>query len=244
MSMDTAVKPEMSDIDYKPTAKELELRFNPASRLQRVKGSPRVFYVEVENSGPAVFKSKYYKGKIISDVENEVAAYLISHITGFDFVPPAVLRTIEGKEGSLQEFVEEADDLSDVEETPGITDQLYKYWIFGHIVRNVDRYDDNLLVKNGKVFSIDHEASFSPNYSDPACFDDYRSYYGQAAPDSLVEIFRRFNCDNTQKEILRKSLRGLISSEDIEITVRRMEQIGRLLTEKGRVDVKEELAIA
>lgn len=228
---------------YEPTRREVELERNKTSRLQSIKGSPRIWYVEVEGDGAGIFKSRRYKEKIISDTQNERAAYIISRIVGFDLVPTTVLRTIDGQEGSLQEIIEDAEFLDEVEQTEAIREGLYKYWIFGHIIMNMDRHDDNLLVKGDKVFSLDHEGSFDPDYSDPANFDDFRQYYGQPAPMSLIEIFRAFKGGASRREALISSLQGLISPEDIDITLRRIEGVGNMLIEKGRIDNKEQLAI-
>ena len=235
---------ERHPFSYEPTPKELELEHNETSRLQRIKGSPRVWYVEIKNDGSGIFKSRFYKEKIISDTQNERAAYIISRILGLNFVPTTVLRTVDGQEGALQEFIEDAEFIYEVEQTPRIKDGLYKFWIFGHIIRNMDRHDDNLLIKEGQVLSIDHEGSFDPDFQNSSDFDDFRHYYGEQAPGDLVEIFKEFKEDGTRQEALRSTLQGLIESEDIEITMRRIEGVGRILIEKGRIDSKEELAIS
>lgn len=234
---------ERPQVLYQPTSLELELERSETSGLQRIKGSPRIWYVDIEGNGAGIFKSRYYKEKIISDTQNERATYIISKIVGFDFVPVTVLRSIDGQEGALQEFIEDAEFLYEVDQTPEIREGLYKYWIFGHIIRNMDRHDDNLLIKDDKIFSIDHEGSFDPDYSNPSDFDDFREYYGQPAPSSLVDIFRAFRDDRTRQDTLREALKGLIEPEDIEITMRRIAGISHILIEKGNIDNKEELAI-
>lgn len=234
---------ENANVIYEPTSQEVELERNDTSKLQRIQGSPRIWYVDIIDDGAGIFKSRHYKEKIISDTQNERAAYIISRIVGFNFVPVTILRTIEGQEGALQEFIDDTELLDEVEQTSEIRDGLYKYWIFGHIIRNMDRHDDNLLIKNGQVFSIDHEGSFDPDFQNPANFDDFRQFYGKPAPNSLIDIFRSFNADKSRQELLVNTLREIISAGDIDITMRRIETIGRVLSEKGRIDRMEELAI-
>lgn len=231
---------EKPRIKYEPKPQELELQNNGLSRLQRIEGSPKIWYVDVDGVGGGIFKRKYAGKEINSDVENERAAYLISDIVGFDFVPTTVLRTIDGQEGCLQEFVE---DTQDIDEVPVETLQgeLYKYWIFRHILRSPEGHNYNLLIKEGKIISIDHEWSFDSDPSDPSYFDIDRSYYGVRAPDSLVDIFKSYLNDDLKQETLRSALTGIIDQKDIEITMQRLKTFGNLLATKGQVDSKEEL---
>lgn len=235
---------EEPQIFHEPTSRELELEHNETTPLRRIQGSPRIWYVDIKDDGAGIFKSRFYKEKIISDTQNEKAAYIISKIVGFDFVPVTVLRNIDGQEGALQEFIENTKLLDEVEQTQKIKDGLFKYWIFGHVIRNMDRHDYNVLIKNGEILSIDHEGSFDSDFQNPANFDDFRSYYGEQASADLVDIFRAFNNDSSRQELLRASLHGLIEQEDIDITTRRLLTVGNILLEKGRIESKEELAIS
>ncbi|HXF91059.1 MAG TPA: hypothetical protein VNJ29_03920 [Candidatus Nitrosotenuis sp.] len=63
-----------------------------------------VFLVELANGLRGVFKS--FSPDDLGDAYAEVAAYKASLVLGFPYVPPTVIRTIKGKRGSLQLFVE------------------------------------------------------------------------------------------------------------------------------------------
>lgn len=223
---------------YKPTAKEIELQNKETSSLQRVKGSPRIWYVDIEDGGAGIFKLHRY-----SDTQNERAAYLVSAIVGFNFVPPTVLRKIDGEEGSLQEFVEDGRFLDEVEPSEELKNGLYKYWIFGHIIRNMERSDWNLLVEEDKVISIDHDASFDPDFADPSNFDLFRQYYGEEVPSNLVETFRSYLGDISRQEALKSALQELLSLEDVEITIQRLEHIGNILIKSGKINSQADLKI-
>jgi len=223
---------------YKPTSREIDLQNKETSGLQRIKGSPRIWYIDIEGDGAGIFKLHRY-----SDTQNERAAYIISKIVGFDFVPPTVLRKINGEEGSLQEFVEDGKFMDEVEQSEKVKKGLYKYWIFGHIIRNMERSDWNLLVKEDKVFSIDHDASFDPDFANPANFDLFRQYYGEEAPNELIETFKFYLGDRSRQETLKSTLQELLSPEDVEITTQRLEHIGNLLVKNGKINSQTELTI-
>ena len=71
-----------------------------------------VFLVHFENGMKGVFKpSKNDSKDELPAAHIEVAAYQTSIYLGFPFVPPTVLRTIDGETGSLQLFVSTAIDL-------------------------------------------------------------------------------------------------------------------------------------
>lgn len=223
---------------YKPTPKETDLQYKETSGLQRIQGSPRIWYADIEGDGAGIFKLHKY-----SDTQNERAAYVISTVVGFDFVPPTVLRKIDGEEGSLQEFVEDGKPLDEVELTDEVKSGLYKYWIFGHIIRNMERSDWNLLVEDDKVISIDHDASFDPDFADSSNFDLFRHYYNEEAPSSLVETFKSYLGDRSRQEALKSALQDLLNPEDIEITMQRLEHIGNLLIKNGKINSQADLKI-
>lgn len=229
---------EQPHYSYKPRPREIELQNNETSKLQRIKGSPRIWYIDIEGDGAGIFKLHKY-----SDTQNERAAYVISTVVGLDFVPPTVLRKIDGEEGSLQEFVEDGKPLDEVELTNEVKNGLYKYWIFGHIIRNMERSDWNLLVEQNKVISIDHDASFDQDFADPSNFDLFRQYYDQEAPSSLVETFKSYLGDSSRQETLKSALQDLLNPEDIEITMQRLEHIGNLLIKNGKINSQADLKI-
>lgn len=232
--------PEFIPVQYVPSVKEQQLNACEIQKLHMIDGSPRIWWVDIDGTDAGIFKSKFYKGEINSDVEHERAAYLISDILGFDFVPTTVLKTIDGKEGCLQEYVEDTQDLDEVDES-SLQDELYKYWIFRHLLRNPDGHNFNLLVKEGKIISIDHEASFDSDTPDPSYYDIDRSYYGIKAPESLKEIFNSYLRDEAKQAMLKKELTGLISPHDTEVTLQRIKKFGYQLAVNGQINDPSEI---
>jgi uncharacterized repeat protein (TIGR03843 family) len=93
----------------------------------------------------------------------EVAAYLVSAVTGWQIVPPTVLRDGPFGEGAFQLWI-------DVDETVDIValvveddPRLRRIAVFDAIVNNTDRKGGHLLpVSGGHVFGVDHGVCFSP----------------------------------------------------------------------------------
>ena len=141
----------------------------------------------------------------------------------------------------LQEFVEDAQDIDEVS-TEALQGEFYKYWIFRHILRSPEGHNYNMLIKDGKVISVDHEWSFDSDPPDPSYFDIDRNYYGVKAPDSLIAILKKYLGDDLKQETLKSALSGVISSRDVNITMERLKTFGNLLVTKGQVDSKEELS--
>jgi hypothetical protein len=98
----------------------------------------------------------------------EVAAYELSRLLGLDNVPPATLRTLDGRKGSIQLWVESA---KGVEErlSEGIDEQHQQLWlfqkqnmaVFDSLIYNFDRNPGNILLDSrGKVWFVDHTRAF------------------------------------------------------------------------------------
>lgn len=100
----------------------------------------------------------------------EVAAYKLSRMLGLDNIPPVVVREIEGKEGSLQAWVEQ----SMTERTrsekdidpPSPMEWMYQHQImrlFDNLIFNDDRNKGNILIdKDWKLWMIDATRAFRP----------------------------------------------------------------------------------
>lgn len=142
-------------------------------------GSGSVYFVSFKNDGDGVFKPK-------SGSEKERAAYLVDRFIGFDFVPPTVVRTIDGERGSVQKFIADAKEICDTpqeERDSRYKPDLIKLWIFDYIIWNADRHGGNALVKNGKVYAIDHGYTFL----DRNALREYKSYLNELIPQEIIE---------------------------------------------------------
>lgn len=101
----------------------------------------------------------------------EPAAYELARLLGLDNVPPATLRKLHGKKGSVQIWVENAmtekkrfhDKIQPPDETRW-KKQLQMMNVFDALVYNTDRNRGNILITpDWKVWMIDHTRAFRRN---------------------------------------------------------------------------------
>lgn len=98
----------------------------------------------------------------------EVAAYEVDRLLGLGHVPPATLRQLEGVEGSIQLWVENArsetdrmDSGDEIEDMGRFRFQKYRMEVFDILISNFDRNTGNQLIDgDGKLWFIDHTRSF------------------------------------------------------------------------------------
>jgi hypothetical protein len=99
---------------------------------------------------------------------NDVAAYEMSRMLGMKNVPPAVLRKVDGKEGSVQLWIESTKsekELNDEGRLPpdqSIIDlSAHDMRVFDNLINNTDRNQGNVLYdSNWNLWLIDHTRSF------------------------------------------------------------------------------------
>jgi len=98
----------------------------------------------------------------------EVAAFELSQMLGIDNVPPATLRTLDGKRGSVQLWIENATSESR-RMAKGLQPQQPASWhrqkqalaVFDSLIYNFDRNTGNMLFDaSGKLWYVDHTRTF------------------------------------------------------------------------------------
>jgi hypothetical protein len=100
---------------------------------------------------------------------NEVAAYELSRLLGVNNVPPAVPRKVQGREGSVQMWVQNATMETQRRERKieppdrlHFDRQFHDMRIFDNLINNVDRNSGNILLDpSWKMWWIDHTRSFA-----------------------------------------------------------------------------------
>lgn len=172
----------------------------------------------------------------------ECAAYELSRILGIDSVPACVLRTIDGDEGSVQIWVEDAmTEGGRVEKglpAPGGVrwfQQTQLMYLFDALVFNFDRNAGNVLIDGrGKIWFIDHTRSFSMN-------DEVEEINRiVVAPRGVFEKLKTLN-----EEMLTERLGPYLRSSDMERQIdalmerqeKLVEHIEDAIEEKGEAQV-------
>ncbi len=93
----------------------------------------------------------------------EVAANLLSAATGWDVVPPTILREdAPVGPGALQLWIETRDDVDIAELVRAADPRLRAIALFDAIVNNADRKGGHLLVRpDGRIQGVDHGVTFA-----------------------------------------------------------------------------------
>ncbi len=93
----------------------------------------------------------------------EVAAFVASQATGWNIVPPTVLRDGPFGEGMVQLWIRTDDTVDPVELVIGNDERLRRIAVFDAAINNTDRKAGHLLpVEGGHIYGVDHGVTFSP----------------------------------------------------------------------------------
>ena len=164
----------------------------------------------------------------------EPAAYEISRLLGLDNVPPAILRKLQGKRGSLQVWLENA-----MIETSRVNDnitapdkilwnkQMWNMRVFDNLIYNTDRNQGNILYDGDwKLWLIDHGRAF-------------RREKELRNPKLVVKCGRKLweKLKSLDGETVRERLKKFLRSSEIKALMRRrdklVEHIQKLIQERG-----------
>ncbi|MEM1201630.1 MAG: hypothetical protein AAGN66_00225 [Acidobacteriota bacterium] len=164
----------------------------------------------------------------------EIAAYEVSRLVGLDHVPPATLRRIDGREGSVQLWVENATSETDRIERGDkparpahINFQKHMMRVFDHLIYNFDRNTGNILVDaDHKVWLVDHTRSFKSSPEFP-----------EGPPVVVCERSMWKHLRGIEETELRDRLRPYLESLELEATVERhralVNHLEHLIDERG-----------
>lgn len=150
----------------------------------------------------------------------EVAAYLVSEVTGWGIVPPTLLRDGPFGEGMVQAVVD-ADETVDVWEMVVAEDpRLRRMAAFDAVVNNTDRKGGHILaVDGGRVIrGVDHGVCFSVTPKLRTVLWGWRDMPFEADElDGLTRIGEALDGD------LGAALRALLSRAEVTATRRRVD---------------------
>jgi len=166
---------------------------------------------------------------------HEVAAYRVDRALDLGMVPPTVLRTVDGVEGSLQLWVEGAvnerarreEDLRP--DNPGLFErELARARAFDYLVLNPHRDGTNILVtrRDWNVHLIDHSAAFAPTASAPGVLEE-------ALGGVDAELLGKLT--GVDRELLRYDVRDFLGEPEIAALMARLERLaGSAGARRGR----------
>jgi hypothetical protein len=152
----------------------------------------------------------------------EVAAYLVSEVSGWEVVPPTIMRDGPFGEGMLQVFIEPDPTVDVIAWINDDDSRLRRMAVFDAVVNNTDRKGGHILpVEGGRhVYGVDHGVCFSVT---PKLRTVLWGWRGQRLlPDERAGLSRiREALDGD----LSVDLRGLLSRAEVRATIRRVDDL-------------------
>jgi hypothetical protein len=194
--------------------------------------------IDVDKPGATQLSNGTFEVAFQDSWKTEIAAYEIDRTIGLGMVPATVERTIRGKKGSLQWWVEsmmpEAERIKQSVRPPDMdtwNKAVYKMRLFDKLIYNVDRHMNNILVTaDFDLRLIDHSRAFRP-------FDELK------APDDLTMFSRSLlaGLERLEFDDLKSRLKKYLRDGQIRSMLKRRDAILALV--KARVAKEGEAAV-
>jgi uncharacterized repeat protein (TIGR03843 family) len=156
----------------------------------------------------------------------EVAAFLVSEVLGWAFVPPTVYRT-DGPHGagSLQFFIRAQPDVHYFNFPEDQRDELRRVALFDLLVNNADRKGGHILLDEaGKVWLIDHGICFHAQTKLRTVVWDF---VGDPIPEDLLDDLADFRQRLDKEKDLKTAINSLLSPLEISALRRRADKLLR-----------------
>lgn len=222
--------------------------------------------IKLQDDGFGVFKpyTDYQFEQRREQIQNERAAYLIDLFLGFDLVPPTTARTLDKdtedlsteQVGSIQQYMEDAHtgySLNNEELSNIPMSEVMKMTVFDWMIQNNDRHRGNFLVKDKKIYGIDHGLCLGSEIHAHGSSDietvlsnkgphirskllNEEAFWLNSLPEENVEKLRTFLNSNAEQELFSRLLTKLIGEHRAAIYHRRIRCIIRSISEDGSIN--------
>jgi uncharacterized repeat protein (TIGR03843 family) len=155
----------------------------------------------------------------------EVAAYEVSAVTGWDIVPPTVLRDGPLGPGMVQLWIDVDETVDPADLLRGGHPGLRRMAAFDAVVNNADRKGGHLLpVTGGHVYGVDHGVCFSDEDKLRTVLWGWR---GRRFDDEETQVLEALRAELSVGP-LRETLRGLLFGGEVDATLARVERLLRI----------------
>ena len=155
----------------------------------------------------------------------EVATYLVSEATGWEIVPPTVLRDGPAGPGMCQLWIDVDETVDLVELSRSNDSRLRHMSVFDAVVNNADRKGGHLLpTVDGHLYGVDHGVTFSAEDKLRTLLWQWR---GMPLTDDALDVLFQLEADLDEKRSsgLRDGLIKLLSRREIQATRRRVRRL-------------------
>ncbi|MCH7606572.1 MAG: hypothetical protein IH962_05395 [Chloroflexi bacterium] len=194
-------------------------------------GSNYTFLAQLElngRNGLAIYKPRdgeaplwdFPRGSLY---KRECAAYLLSQVLGWNFIPYTVIRDGPYGIGSVQRYIEHDPKQNYYTLTDDNAAQLKLVACFDLVANSTDRKANHLLVGNdGKLWSIDHGLTF---HADTKIRTVIWDFSGQRIPKSHLAKLGKLAAQLEEPKDHLKELLDLLLPEEVEGLRRRVEWV-------------------
>lgn len=184
----------------------------------------RAIFKTFDNAKGMQTRERLSKSKGLADrYIYEIAAYKLDRLLNQNLIPPVTLRTIDGKEGAIQLWIEETitenkrkDSKVEYVGSCSISNQTRIQTVFDTLIYNVDRNNGNLLWdKEFNLYLIDHSQTFGTPVNIPKMYrrskirlsSDYKEKLESLTEASMTkEIGEYLHPDQIKAVIARRDL--------------------------------------
>lgn len=155
---------------------------------------------------------------------NEVAAYRLDRLLGIGLVPPTVIRRVDGEEGSVQLWVEDALSMQEVvdralpcRDVDVLLQRLMQMYVLDALIFNTDRNWGNVLVnvESDAFHLVDHSRSFRTTKKLP----DLQEQRPIPVPARIARALRSLDLPGLQAELggilSRTQMRAVLARRDL-----------------------------
>ncbi len=151
----------------------------------------------------------------------EVAAYRVAEATGWNLVPPTVLRDGPLGPGMAQLWIDVDESVEVIDLIRHADPRLRRMAVLDAVINNADRKGGHILpVESGHVYGVDHGVCFSP---DPKLRTVLWGWRGRRFDAEELSVLRGLAADLDRS--LGAELRELLSAQEVRATARRVARL-------------------
>lgn len=153
--------------------------------------------------------------------KREYAAYVVSDLLGWGFIPPTVIRDGDHGIGSVQLFVEhETTDFFHFRADH--LDELQRMCVFDIVTNNADRKAGHCLkgTTDGRIWGIDHGLTFN---TQPKLRTVIWDFGGDAIPQPLLDDLLDLRTDSARLRCLYQQLDDYLGKDELAVFLKRVD---------------------
>lgn len=194
----------------------------------------------------AVFKPASREPRQYKEIEpgtaakRERAAYLVDKAIGLGLVPPTVIATVHGEQGSLQGFIEQSP-----QTTIGIQEvsdqQLALLSVLDYLAWNSDRkLGDVVATRDAEtntptLHAFDHGLTFGGPQLKRLLAEDLTDPIGEKLPKATIERIKSLAADPAAHQGLRTELDALLPAREVSAFFDRLMSLSSAISWRGRI---------